>query len=213
MHQRRLGCQIYNHKRWLWKERGRGTLHDPFQGLSQRRKRSNERVWGVRGARSPPRTPCARAEPEFCPGFLLRRRVPLPTPGPRVLLTLQNDLLERLPLQPVPAPQFLRNVALPAGKVCGAEARRHAECCPGASGWPIRADTQDCRLQRAASREPTEAGLRNLTSPHRAPLRLSGMIFRCLPEIMLEKAGRPASLPDVVGRAQARPETSWDALK
>lgn len=82
MHQRRLGCQIYNHKRWLWKERGRGTLHDPFQGLSQRRKRSNERVWGVRGARSPPRTPCARAEPEFCQGFLLRRRVP---PPPRAL--------------------------------------------------------------------------------------------------------------------------------
>lgn len=51
MHQRRLGCQIYNHKRWLWKERGRGALHDPFQGLSQRRKRSNERVWGVQGPR------------------------------------------------------------------------------------------------------------------------------------------------------------------
>lgn len=104
-------------------------------------------------------------------------------PGPRARLTLQDDLLERLPLQPVPAPQFLRDVALPAGKVCGAEARRHAERCPGASRPPIRADTGDCRLRRAASGGRTGAGRRNLTSTHRAPLRLAGMIFRSLKEM------------------------------
>lgn len=107
----------------------------------------------------------------------------LPAPGPRARLTLQDDLLERLPLQPVPAPQFLRDVALPAGKVCGAEARRHAERCPGASRPPIRADTGDCRLRRAASGGRTGAGRRNLTSTHRAPLRLAGMIFRSLKEM------------------------------
>lgn len=143
----------------------------------------------MRDARSPTRPPCARAEP----GFSLPRRVPLPAPGPRVPLTLQNDLLERLPLQSVPAPQFLRDVTLPAGKVCGAQARRHAERCPGASGRPIRADTGG--LQAAACCQPP-ANRSRPPEPHlptQGTRRRSGKIFRSLPEIILEKAGRPAS--------------------
>lgn len=54
-----------------------------------------------------------------------------PSPGARPPLTLQDDLLKRLPLQPVPAPQLLRDVALPAGEVGGAETRRHIARCPG----------------------------------------------------------------------------------
>lgn len=58
-----------------------------------------------------------------------------------------------------------------------------------------------CSVLQATSEQMPAAG--TLTSSHRAPLRLSGRIFRSLPEIILEKAGRPASLPDVVGRTQA----------
>lgn len=153
-----------------------------------------------------------RAEPGLGLGFPLpRRSAPVPTPGRRVRLTLQNDLLERLPLQPVPAPQLFRDVALPAGKVCCAEARRHADRCPGASRPLLsRADTGGCRLQRAASDGRTGAGRRNLTSTYRAPQRLSGMIFRSLPEVILDKTGRPASLRDVV---TSSPEASRVALK
>lgn len=174
----------------------------------------------MRGVRSPPRPPCARAEPGFCLGFPLPRRVPLPAPGPRVRLTLQNDLLERLPLQSVPAPQFFRDVTLPAGKVCGAEGRRHAERFPGASGRPLRADTGGCRLQRAASHERTEAGCRNLTSSHRAPLRLSGRIFsgpcRKLfwrrpenpPRCRRSEVARKLAAGDVAGRSQMTQSSS-----
>lgn len=58
-----------------------------------------------------------------------------------------------------------------------------------------------CSVLQAASEQMPAAG--TLSPSLRAPLRLSGMIFRSLPEITLEKAGRPASLPDVVGRTQA----------
>lgn len=154
------------------------------------------------------------------PGVPAATRVPLPAPGPRVRLTLQNDLLERLPLQSVPAPQFLRDVTLPAGKVCGAEGRRHAERFPGASGRPLRADTGGCRLQRAASHERTEAGCRNLTSSHRAPLRLSGRIFsgpcRKLfwrrpenpPRCRRSEVARKLAAGDVAGRSQMTQSSS-----
>lgn len=138
---------------------------------------------GARAAQGPRQGRHARGRSRGSAWGSRCRAALLPAPGPRARLTLQDDLLERLPLQPVPAPQFLRDVALPAGKVCGAEARRHAERCPGASRPPIRADTGDCRLRRAASGGRTGAGRRNLTSTHRAPLRLAGMIFRSLKEM------------------------------
>lgn len=61
-----------------------------------------------------------------------------PAARARPPLTLQDDLFECLPLQPVPPPQLLRNVALPAGEIGGAEARRHFARCPGALAPPIR---------------------------------------------------------------------------
>lgn len=125
-------------RKWKW------NLQDPTQGLSQRRKESAAGARGAgrgRHARGPSRGPAWGSR---------GRAAPLPAPGPRARLTLQDDLLERLPLQPVPAPQFLRDVALPAGKVSGAEARRHAERCPGASRPPIRAATGNRGLRRAA---------------------------------------------------------------
>lgn len=98
-------------------------------------------------------------------------------------------------------------MTLPAGKVCGAEGRRHAERFPGASGQPIRADSGGCRLQAAACCKP-RANRSRLPEPHLlsqgTPEAIREDFFRSLPEIILEKAGRPASLPEVVGRAQTR---------
>lgn len=73
-------------------------------------------------------------------------------------LTLQDDLFERLPLQPVPAPQLLRDVALPAGEVGGSETRRHVACCPGASAPPIRAGAGSRGPQHEATGGRGKAG-------------------------------------------------------
>lgn len=169
---------------------------------------------GACGAQGPRRGRHARGRSRgFCLGFSLPRRVPLPAPGPRVRLTLQNDLLERLPLQSVPAPQFLRDVTLPAGKVCGAEARRHAECCPGASGRPIRADTgaAGCSVPRAASEQKPAAGTSLPVTGHPGgyPGRLSGLSDG-------NDLGEGRKVRLVVRRRRLRassPETSRDALK
>lgn len=175
-----------------------------WNGNLPRCRPKSKKELGARGAQGPRRGRHARGRGRGPARVPAAAPLHSPAPGRRVRLTLQNDLLERLSLQPVATPQFLRDVALPAGKVCGAEARRHAQRCPGASRPPpIRADTGSRGPQRAASRGRTGAARRTLTSTHRTPLRLSGMIFRSLTEIILEEAGRPASLPEVVGRAHA----------
>lgn len=103
------------------------------------------------GVGNPGRHRGAREAPGSAWGSCWRPRVPRRGPparprGPPALrarppLTLQDDLLERLPLQPVPAPQLLRDVALPTREDGSAEARRHVACCPGASAPLIRAQT------------------------------------------------------------------------
>lgn len=77
----------------------------------------------------PPRFP-PLSEPEG------RRKAPLGLgraggPRRRSPLTLPDDLLEGLPLQPVPPPQLRRDVPLPRGETGGAQPRRHLR---GAAG-------------------------------------------------------------------------------
>lgn len=126
------------------------------------RKRSSKKVWGVpgSGARAAPGArPLASAG---APRASCSARGP-PAPGARPPLTLQDDLFERLPLQPVPAPQLLRDVALPAGEVGGAETRRH-----GARGLGAQRRRSERGLGAAARtmRRPAGAGRRQ---PHSSP--------------------------------------------
>lgn len=106
----------------------------------------------------------------------LCRPVDPPASGARPPLTLQDDLLERLALQPVPAPQFLRDVALPAGEIGRAETRRHGARGPGASALPIRAGTGGRGPQHEATRGRGKAGSPTLTSTSRPPPAPSGMV-------------------------------------
>lgn len=148
-------------------------------------------VWGVRGTGSAGSSASGLHRRPTC----LCRPVRPPAPGARPPLTLQNDLLERLPLQPVPAPQLLRDVALPAGEVGRAETRRHGARGPGASAPPIRAGTGGRGPQHEATRGRGKAGSPTLTSTSRPPPAPSGMVFRLLSEIVWARTGRPASSP------------------
>jgi hypothetical protein len=122
-----------------------------------------------------------------------------PTPRPaRALLTLQDDLLERLPLQAVPAPQLLCNVALPAGEIGSAETRRHVDRCPGALVLRIRPEDESRRLQHEATNWREKASSSRTHLHAQATPRPPQTGFRLPPEMILVMAGRPASLPDVV---------------
>lgn len=113
-----------------------------------------KKVEAVTGFGYPGRLQTQRAAPGARPP------VPVGAPGAsaRSPLTLQDDLFERLPLQPVPAPQLLRDVALPAGEVGGAETRRHVARCPGASAPPIQAGTGGHEPQHEATSGRRKAG-------------------------------------------------------
>lgn len=139
--------------------------------------------------------------------------MPLHGPSSRPPLTLQDDLFERLPLQPVPAPQLLRDVALPAGEVGGAEGRRHGARCPA----PQRRGSERGLAAAARSmRRPAGAGRRAgapLTYSSRPPPPPPGTVFRLLSEMVLARAGRPASSPtSYPTRTQVIGAGAWRSL-
>lgn len=150
--------------------------------LKCKRRRCERQGWGGHKARGRRRRSASAS-----------RRLPGPARPP---LTLQDDLFERLPLQPVPPPQLLRNVALPAGEVGGAEARRHFARCPGASAPRTRAGAGGRGPQHAAPGGRGKAGCPELASTHRPSPGPSGTVFRLPPEMAWVRAGRPASSPD-----------------
>lgn len=169
--------------------RKRNPLRSPQRQNEEKRKRC-EKGWGAGAARGS--APGSRRCPAcFCPTA-------------RQLLTLQDDLFERLPLQPVPPPQLLRDVALPAGEVGGAEARRHVARCPGALAPPIRAEAGGRGPQHEAigGRGPAAS---TLSSKHRPPPRPSRTAFRLPPEMTFVRTGRPASSPTSCAHARTRP--------
>lgn len=84
----------------------------------------------------------------------------------RAPLTLGDDLLESLALQPVPPPQLLRDVPLPGGEPGGAQPRRHLRGRLGRSGLG-----QADRAARGGSERRRERGEAGGGSPLRARAR------------------------------------------
>lgn len=74
-----------------------------------------------------------QSEPSSAPPPLLAQGDERRPPGPRRPLTLRDDLLEGLALQPVPPPQLGRDVPLPGGEAGGAQPRRHLRGAQGAA--------------------------------------------------------------------------------